>query len=265
MSYKDDFVKLHSNIHYKTTNKMYYRTKAFKIGYFNKSTNLIKQVFELDSSKSRYNIFSYKPKPKYKHLFPKKETIDDFVTTIFSGKYVKTEQEVIAYLSKLKTIFDLWDQNCNTPQTKINICGPKDEEHLNLLKDLKSGKSTEINVIKLKEVLKAPTHDGYKYMLSGRYHFQSTPKSAKDLKDEIKSFIEMFGGDDNDNVMFTGSIRTILEVDERIMGNIYPARAILRGLSSMAFTVHYKDHAELMSLNFMKNNVTIVSAVEFMK
>jgi hypothetical protein len=264
MIYKDEFIKINKNIKYHINDKMYYRTKAFKICPFDNSEKLIQEIFDVPKKPHWISFSEFKPKPEFKNIFRTEKSIQEFVYKVRYGAYVENEKHVIAYLTTIAFIFDKIDTNKKIT-TQIRIYGPKDSNHLDELKGLKNNKKTEISGIKLKEVLRSPTHAGYKYKLHGQYHFQTVPKDFAALKDEIKSFIEMFGGTDNDNVKFTGGIKTILDYNGFNPQNIYPIRQILRGFRSLTFTLHYKDHGELMSLNFMKNNVSVISAVEFMK
>lgn len=258
MTYSSEFKKIYNKIEYKTIDKMYYRTKAFKIGVKYWSSKIVDAVF--DKPKNG-NIFLYKPRPIFKQMFKTENEIVMFARFLNWGNYVKTENEVIDFLNKLAYINKVLGPEMNHIIVVIN--GPKDINHLNELKNLKYDKKTEIESITLKEILKKPTHAGYKYKLQGIYNFEKTPKNIKELRDEIFTFIEIFGGKENDNIIFTGTIKNILDGDPNLE-QLWAIKSILRGFTSLTFTLHYKDHGELLSLNFMKNNVSITTAVEFM-
>jgi len=257
MTYSQTFKSIYPNIDYSVINKMYYRTKPFKISNIRLARNILREVFEVAS------FSSIKPHKKFKNLFATEREMRLFYRTMLYGDYVKTEQEVIWYITTLKQVLNKIGNKAYNGTLLIN--GPLDPNHLTELSNLKSGKKTEINGIKLKEVLSPPTHNGYKYMIRGRYLFSKQPTDMKSLTDEVKMFTELFGGEDNENIMFTGSIKSILSGDPFIKNNSN-IRYLLNGKSNgIAFTIHYKDHSELISLNFMKRNVFITSAVEFMK
>jgi hypothetical protein len=259
MIFETEFKKTFKHLRYSITNKMYYKVKAFKVSPVVYSSIVTDEVL-VDNSRSYYLL---KAKTKYKNLFKNDDDLRMFVHTIRHGSYFKTYQDVIHFLDMYKTV----NNNIINPTLGpvFHIHGPRDDTHLEELKNLQYGKKTEINGIKLKEVLKTPTHIGYRYKLQGIYHFEKSPKNVKDITEEILTFVEVFGGKENDNIMFTGTIKNILDGDHYVE-NLNAIRSILRGYNtSLTFTLHYKDHGELLSINFMKNNVSIVSAVEFMK
>jgi hypothetical protein len=257
MTYSHTFKTIYPKINYVIINKMYYRTKPFKISYSYYAKTISKEVFEV------FTFSLIEPHRRFKNFFATEKEMRCFYRTLMYGNYVKTEQEVIWYITTLKHILDKIGNNSYI--TTLTINGPLDPDHLTEISNLKSGKKTEISGIKLKEVLSPPTHNGYKYMIRGRYLFSKQPTDMKSLTDEVKMFTELFGGEDNENIMFTGSIKSILSGDQFVMSNSN-IRYHLNGKSNgISFTIHYKDHGELISLNFMKRNVFITSAVEFMK
>lgn len=257
MKFNDKFLKSYANIHYKPTQKFYYRKKPFKLCPVRNSKGLIDAGFKPTISYIR----TYEPKPKVKSIFKSEKDWNKFILCLRFGGYFENENDIIHHLNKLKSYVEI--TKCYGPT--VNIFGPVDNKHLDDLKNLSRNKNIPIKNIKLNEVLRKPVHEGFRYKLTGYLTLSALPndKNEDKMKSEIESFVELFGGIENENVKFTGNIKNI------ISGELKVARlfrfASRYSIPKVSFTIHFKTTDELMSLNFIKDGVSNLVAVEYVK
>jgi hypothetical protein len=257
MNYVDKFSKAYVNIHYKPTQKFYYKKKPFKLFPVRNPRGLINFGFKSIIK----GIVAYEPKPKVKSIFKSEKDWKTFIHRLRFGGYFENECDLVYHLKTLKSYVEI--TKCYGPT--VNIFGPVDTKHLEDLSNLQYKKNIPIKNIKLNEVLRKPVHVGFRYKLSGYLTLSELPNGKNDhkLKSEIESFVELFGGIENENVKFTGNIHKIIQGEMTIHDLFkYASRY---SIPRVSFTIHFKTTDELMSLNFIKDGIGNLIAVEYVK